>query len=72
METILKTNMSAEQLQWEQYVNIAVMVHNTTYHVSLKGAPTDNFHGTTPWRAKALKFANPNRLANQPTDISKY
>ena len=69
--TILRINISADQPQWDQYVNIAVMAHNTTYHASLKCAPTEFFHGRTQHSAAGLKIANPIRVANQPTDISK-
>ena len=47
------------------------MAHNTTYHDSLKCAPTEILHGRTPYNALDLKFANLIRLANQPTDIAK-
>ena len=43
LQTFLKINNSADQ-----YVNIAVMAQNSTYHASMKCAPTAIFHGGTP------------------------
>ena len=47
------------------------MAHNTTYHASLKCAPTEILHGRIPHSAFDHIFANPIRVDNQPTAISK-
>ena len=47
------------------------MAHNSTNHVLLKCAPTEIFQGETPHSALDLKFANPIRVANHLSDISK-
>ena len=48
LKSNIAINISADQLQWDQKVNIAEMGHNITYKVSLKCAPTDTFYGGTP------------------------
>ena len=32
LKQILKINVSADSPQWDKYVNLSVMAHNTTYH----------------------------------------
>ena len=71
IQKILKINVSADQPQWDQYVIIAVMALNTTYHTSLKCSPTEVFHGRTPHSTLDLKFANPIRATGQPMDLSR-
>ena len=71
LKTILEVYVTGDQLQWDHYVNIAVMAHNTIYHGSLKCAPAEIFHGRTPHRALHLKFANPVRPDNSSTEILK-
>ena len=68
--TLLRINISADQRKWDQCVNIAVTTHNTTYHASLKCAPTEFFHVRTRHSALDLKFENPIPVISQPTDIS--
>ena len=70
LQTILKINISADQPQWDQYGNISVMAHNTTYHDFLKCAAREVFHRRTPHNALDLKLANLIPVTNQPTDIS--
>ena len=45
LETIFKFTVSADQSQWDEYVNIAAVANNTTFHASVKCAPTENIHG---------------------------
>ena len=71
LKKIPNLNVSVDQPQWDQDVNIAVMGHNTTYHTSLKCSPTEIFHGRTPHDALDLKFANLIRATSQPKDASK-
>ena len=58
LKIFLKTTIGADQPQWDHYVNIAVLAHNTTYHAPLKDAPTEIFHGRTPHSALDLKCPN--------------
>ena len=67
LKTILNIEIIAEQPQYDQYVNIAVMAHNTTYHASLECAQTEIFHGKTLHSALDLKFADP-ICVNQSTN----
>ena len=48
LKKILKISVNADRPQWDRYVDIAIMAHNTTYHDSLKCSPTEIFHGRTP------------------------
>ena len=59
LKQILKINVSVDRPQWDRYVNLAVMAHNTTYHQTLKCSPTEVFHGRVPNNALDLKFSNP-------------
>ena len=59
LKQILKINISADRPQWDRYVNLAVMAHNTTYHQTLKCSPTEVFHGRVPYNALDLKVGNP-------------
>ena len=71
MKTILMGIISADQSQYEKFVQIAEMSHYTTYHAWLKCASKKFLHGRTPQTALDLKFANPIRVTKQPTDILK-
>ena len=44
---------------WDHHVNFVIMAHNTTHYQSLKGAPTEIFHGHIPYNAFDLNFINP-------------
>ena len=59
LKQILKTNVSVDRPQWDRYINLAVMAHNTTYHQTLKCSPTEVFYGRIPYNALDLKFGNP-------------
>ena len=71
LKQILKINVSADSPQWDRYVNIAVMAHNTTYHNSLKCTPSEVFHGRLPFNALDLKFDNPLKCETTETDITR-
>ena len=71
LKQILKINVFADSPQWDRYVNIAVMAHNTTYHQSLKCAPSEVFHGRIPFNALDLKFGNPLKCETTETDITR-
>ena len=40
---------------WHEYVQIAVMNFNTTYHETLGGEPSTVFHGRIPYNVFELK-----------------
>ena len=71
LKKLLRINVSVDRSQWDQYVNIAVMAHNTTYKTSLKCPPTEIVHGKTQHNAIDLKFANRIHTTSQPEDISE-
>ena len=68
---ILKINVSADSLQWDKYVNLAVMAHNTTFHQSLMCTPSEVFHGMISFKEMDLKFSNPLKCKTTETDIAK-
>ena len=61
LKKILKIHVNVDRPQWDRYVDIAIMAHNTTYHTYLKCSPTEIFHGRTPYNALDLKYSNPER-----------
>ena len=71
LKQILKVNLSTDSPQWDKYVNLAVMGHNTTYHQSLKCTPSKVFHGRIPFNALDFKFSNPLKCETTETDIAK-
>ena len=68
LKQILKINVSADRPQWDRYVNLSVMAHNTTYHQTLKCSPTEVSHGRVPYNALDLKFGNPLSPPRNATD----
>ena len=70
LKQILKINVAADSPQWDKYVNLAIMAHNTTYHQSLKCTPSEVFHGRFPFNALDLKFSNPLQCRTQETDLT--
>ena len=71
LKQILKINISVDSPQWDRYVYLAVMAHNTTYHQSLKCTPSEVFHGRVPFNALDLKFGNPLKCETTETDITR-
>ena len=71
LKEILKTNVAADTPQWDKYVNIAFMAHNTTYHQSQRCSPAEVFHGRVPYNTLDLKFTNPLQSRNVPVDLQK-
>ena len=43
---------------WHKYVQIAVILHNTTYHESIVCEPSTVFHGHIPYNALDLKLGS--------------
>ena len=69
LKQILKINVAADTPQWDRYVNLAIMAHNTTYHQTLKCSPSEIFHGRVPYNALDLKYSNPLQPPRNSTDI---
>ena len=67
----MKINVAADSPQWDKYVNLADMAHNTTYHQSLKCTPSEVFHDRVPFNVLALKFSNPLQCRTQDADLTK-
>ena len=63
LKKVPKISVNADRPQWDRYVDIAIMAHNTTYHDSLKCSPTDIFHGRIPYNPLDLQFRNANKPA---------
>ena len=70
LKQILKINISADSPQWNIYVNMAVMAHNTTYHQATRCTPTEVFHGRIPFNALDVKFGNPLTESRNTTDVT--
>ena len=68
LKQVLRINVSVDRPQWNRYVNIAVMAHNTTYHQTLKCTPTEIFLGRVQYNALDLKFSNPLSLIRNAID----
>ena len=58
LKKILKISVNADRPQWDRYVDIAIMAHNTTYHDSLKCSTTEIFHDRIPYIPLDLQFRN--------------
>ena len=58
-----KISVNADRPQWDCYVDIAIMAHNTTYLDSLKCSPTEIFHGRIPYNPLDQQFRNANKPA---------
>ena len=63
LKKILKISTNADRPQWDRYVDIAIMAHNTTYHDSLKCSPTEIIHCRIPYNPLDLQFRNANKPA---------
>ena len=71
LKKILKISVNADRPQWDRFVDIAIMAHNTTYHDSLKCSPTEIFHGRTPYNPLDLQFRKANKPAEGPYKVMK-
>ena len=63
LKKILEISINADRPQWESYVDIALMAHNTTYNDSLNCSQTEIFHGRIPYNPLDLQFRNANKPA---------
>ena len=56
LKTSLKISTGERKSMWHNYVQIAVMNYNTTYHESLGCEPSTVFHGRVPYNVLDLKL----------------
>ena len=56
LKTSLKISTGERKSMWHNYVPIAVMNYNTTYHENLGCEPSTVFHGRIPYNELDLKF----------------
>ena len=67
----LEKKVNVDRPQWDRYVDIAIVAHNTTYHAFLKRLPTGIFHCRTPYNDLDLKYTNPEkRVDNNYGDVN--
>ena len=52
----LKIETGERRSLWHKYINIAVLIYNTTYHTSIGCEPSRVFHGRIPHKVLALKL----------------
>ena len=72
LKKIRKTHVNVARPQWDRYVVIAIMAHNTTYHPSLTCSPTEIFHRRTPYNDLDLKYSYPEkRVDTNFGDVNK-
>ena len=58
--------------QWQKYLPLAVLDHNTSYHASIGCEPTRVFHGRIPFNILDHKLGNnPNEHINPTTEIAE-
>ena len=67
----MKISVNPDQPQSDQYFDIVLVLHNSTYHVSLKCSPTEVLHGRFPYKDAVVKFSNSIGTTNPSKDISK-
>ena len=73
LKKILEISVKADRPQWDRYVEIAIIVHNTTYHNSLKCSPTEIFHGKIPYNLLDLQFRNAKKPAETKCkDVNEF
>ena len=65
----LKINVASDAPHWDEYVTLAVMAHNTTYHQTLKCAPSELYHGCVLYNALDLKLRHPLQPPHGTRDI---
>ena len=63
----LKISTGERRTMWHQYVAIATLNYNTSYHSSLGCEPSRVFHGRIPYNVLDLKFGIRNAQQTKPT-----
>ena len=56
IKTALKISTGERRSMWHEYVKIAVMNYNTTYHEGLGCEPSTVFHGRIPYNVLDLNL----------------
>ena len=70
LQTNLKTACGEYRRQWHNYLQLAVLNHNTSYHASIGCEPTGVFHGRVPYEILDHKLGNnPNDQITPTTEF---
>ena len=65
----LKIETGERRSLWHKYINIAVLIYNTSYHASIGCEPSRVYHGRIPYNILGLKLGI--RSQQQPIPISQ-
>ena len=65
----LKISTGEHRTMWHQYVAIATLIYNTSYHSSLGCEPSRVFHGRIPYNVLDLNFGIRNQRPTTTTTI---
>ena len=72
LKTKLKTACDEYRRQWQKYLPLTVLNHNTSYHASIGCEPTRVFHGRIPYNVVDHNLGNnPNEQITPLTDIAE-
>ena len=72
LKTNLKMACGEYRRQWQKYLPLAVLNHNTSYHASIGCEPTRVFHGRIPYNILDHKLGNnPNEQINPKTEFAE-
>ena len=52
----LKIETGERRSLWHKYINIAVLIYNTSYHTSIGCEPSRVFHGRNPYNLLDIKL----------------
>ena len=63
----LKISTGERRTMWHQYVAIATLNYNPSYHSALDCEPSRVFHGRIPYNVLDLKFGTHNAQQTEPT-----
>ena len=69
LKETLKISTGERRTMWHQYVAIATLNYNTSYHSALGCEPSRVFHGRIPYNVLDLKFGIRNAQQTTPTTI---
>ena len=68
----LKTETAERRSLWHQYISIAVLNYNTSYHSSIGCEPSRVFHGRTPYKILHLKMGiRPQKLSSPDSEVAQ-
>ena len=57
LEPILKVNTTTQWNDWHKYVSLAVFIHNTSYHHSIRYYPSAILYGRDPIKPLDIRFS---------------